>query len=96
MDPATKSDEFLEKIQRAFDPSPLIFGKLYSNLFIWIISIIKKLQYNFPKMRGGGSKAVWNFSKNSSDLVAGPFPMESIVYDHSKASDGILQYPPRS
>ena len=22
----------------------------------------------------GGSKAVWNFSKNSSDLVAGPFP----------------------
>ena len=21
----------------------------------------------------GGSKAVWNFSKNSSDLVAGPF-----------------------
>ena len=27
-DPATKSDEFLEKIQTAFDP-PLIFGKLY-------------------------------------------------------------------
>ena len=24
-------------------------------------------------MRGGGSKAVWNFSKNSSGLVAGPF-----------------------
>ena len=23
---------------------------------------------------GGGSKAVWNFSENSSDLVAGPFP----------------------
>ena len=22
----------------------------------------------------GGSKAVWNFSKNSSDLVAGSFP----------------------
>ena len=22
----------------------------------------------------GGSKAVWNFSKNSSDLVARPFP----------------------
>ena len=37
------------------------------------ISIIKKLQYNFPKMRGG-AKAVWKFSKNSSDLVAGPFP----------------------
>ena len=30
------------------------------------------MQYNFPKMRGVGSKAVWNFSKNSSDL--GSFP----------------------
>ena len=29
-DPATKSDEFLEKFQTAFDP-PLIFGKLYCN-----------------------------------------------------------------
>ena len=39
------------------------------------ISIIKKLQYNFPKMKGGGgSKAIWNFSENSSDLVAPPFP----------------------
>ena len=26
---ATKSDEFSEKFQTAFDPSPLIFGKLY-------------------------------------------------------------------
>ena len=25
-------------------------------------------------MRGGGSKAVWNFPKNSSNLVAGSFP----------------------
>ena len=35
---------------------------------------LKKLQYNFPKKRGGGSKAVWNFSENSSDLVAWPVP----------------------
>ena len=35
------------------------------------ISIVKDLQCNFPKMgRRGGSKAVWNFSKNSSYLVA--------------------------
>ena len=27
---------------------------------------------------GGGAKAVWNFSKNSSDLVAGPFPKEGM------------------
>ena len=38
------------------------------------ISIMKKLQYNFPKMRGGESKVVWTFSKKSSDLVAGSFP----------------------
>ena len=33
MDPATKSDEFSEKFQTAFDP-PLIFRKLYCN-FLW-------------------------------------------------------------
>ena len=33
-------------------------------------------QYDFPKMRGGGagSKAVWNFSENSSVLVGPGFP----------------------
>ena len=30
---------------------------------------------NISKNEGGGSKAVWNFSKNSSDLVAGTFPL---------------------
>ena len=33
-DPATKSDEFLEKFQTAFDPPPLIFGKLCCKFFI--------------------------------------------------------------
>ena len=37
----------------------------------------KKAQYDFPKMRGGGgAKAVWNFSKNSSVLVWPPFPKD--------------------
>ena len=40
------------------------------------------LQQNFPKMRGG-SKVVWNFSKTSSNLVAGPFPY---------AEDNMLKY----
>ena len=31
-------------------------------------------QHDFPKMRGGGSKAVWNFSENSSVLEGGCFP----------------------
>ena len=35
--------------------------------------IKKDLQYDFPIMRRG-SKAIWNFSEKSSDLVAGLFP----------------------
>ena len=35
------------------------------------VASLKNLQHNFPKMRGG-SKAVWNFSKNSSILVTSP------------------------
>ena len=38
------------------------------------------MQYNFPKMRGEGSKAVWNFSENSSDLVAWPFDSVPIIF----------------
>ena len=30
-----------------------------------VMNFRKKLQHNFPKMRGGGSKAVWNFSEDS-------------------------------
>ena len=33
-DPATKSDDFLEKFQTAFDPPPLIFRKLDCKFFI--------------------------------------------------------------
>ena len=33
-----------------------------------VMNFGKNLQHNFPKMRGGGSKAVWNFSENSSVL----------------------------
>ena len=32
------------------------------------VASLKNLQHNFPKMRGGGSKAVWIFSENSSVL----------------------------
>ena len=31
--------------------------------------IIKELQHDFSENEGGGSKAVWNFSENSSILV---------------------------
>ena len=36
----------------------------------------KKLQFDFPENEGGGSKAVWNFSENSSILVSSPVPKE--------------------
>ena len=38
------------------------------------------------RVRGGGSKAVWNFSENSSDLVAPPFPNRKLV-DLTKCVD---------
>ena len=45
------------------------------------ISIIKNLQHDFPKMRGG-SKAVWNFSEYSSVLVATPVPKLTSLQMH--------------
>ena len=71
-------DEFSEKLQGVgdiFNPKIYIadFGPLYrasSDVYR------KKLQYNFPKMREGGGLAVWNFSANSSNLVAPPFPKD--------------------
>ena len=40
----------------------------------------KKAQHDFPKMRGrGGSKAVWNFSENSSVLVTPSVPYRESV-----------------
>ena len=43
---------------------------------------LKKLQYDFPKMGGGGwgSKATWNFSENSSVLVAPLVPYWNIHF----------------
>ena len=38
---------------------------------------LKNLQQNFPKMRGEGSKAVWNFSENSSVLEVRGIPKRS-------------------
>ena len=35
-------------------------------------------------MRVDGSKAVWNFSKKSSDLVAGPFPKQLTSESHDE------------
>ena len=76
--PATKTDEFSEKCQRAGGGSFWIQKFILQNLDLHIgffrtfcenIAI-----YFFENEGGGGSKAIWIFSENLSDLVAGPFP----------------------
>ena len=53
-----------------------------------VMNFRKKLQYNFPKMSGGGSKAVWNFSENSSVLDVSDIPKsqqpvcKAVAVDH--------------
>ena len=53
---------------------PGLFKNIPHVWFLRLYSFLKNPQYDFPKMRGGGSKAVWNFSENSSVLVGGGFP----------------------
>ena len=43
-----------------------------------VMNFGKNLQHNFPKMRGGGSKAIWNFSENSSVLEGVGFPYRGL------------------
>ncbi len=58
---------------------PGLFKNIPHVWFLRLYSFLKNPQYDFPKMRWGGSKAVWNFSKNSSVLVRTCFP-----YKHFK------------
>ena len=76
MPTSSKTDEFSEKFQRGGSFS---IQKFILQIFAIIddtsvMNFRKNLQHNFPKMRGGGSKAVWNFSENSFVLVALGFP----------------------
>ena len=91
--PATKSDEFLEKFQKAFDP-PLIFGNNVANFLwqtwlniceeIWWLDIMKCMHMisrdrDVSEGWGWGSTAVGNLSKNSSDLEVWPIPGKSFT-----------------
>ena len=86
-----------ERFQTAVDPHPppselslsleimymhFILSGHHTSSHICIHVCHKKLQYNLPNMRGGGLKAVWNFSKSSSDLEAGPFPKHCFILKH--------------
>ena len=54
--------------------------------FEGFVASLKKLQHNFPKMRGGGSKAVWNFSENSSVLEGVSVPRVEILLKKDKTT----------
>ena len=44
--------------------------------FEGFVDSLKILQHNFPIMRGGGAKAVWNIFENSSVLEGGGIPYQ--------------------
>ena len=49
--------------------------------FKGFVSMIEKLQYNFPKNEGGRAEGRLEFSENSSDLVALPVSHKRNVWD---------------
>ena len=79
----SKTDEFSEKFQRGgggiiFNPKIYVADFCHYRRYFGH-EFQKKLQHNFPKMRGGGSKAVWNFSENSSVLEGVSFPNPYLI-----------------
>ena len=51
------------------------------NIRTFVTILSRKAQCNFPKMMGGGgSKAVWNFSENSSDLETCSVPYPGLTW----------------
>ena len=53
---------------------PRAFQKYTTCMVFKAVQLFKKSATWFSENEGGGSKAVWNFSKNSSVLVGGGFP----------------------
>ena len=66
----TKTYELLEKFKWEgghFQSKKLCRFWTFKQVFFG--DFFEKLQHDYLKMRGGGSKAIWNFSENSSILV---------------------------
>ena len=53
---------------------PRAFQKYTTCMVFKAVQLFKKSAIWFSENEGGGSKAVWNFSENSSVLVGGGFP----------------------
>ena len=65
---------------------------LHMNIRTFVAILSRNPQYDFPKMRGGrGSKAVWNFSENSSVLVGPSVPKSTwiLYFDHLSTFPGL-------
>ena len=79
----TISAKFHSLCQISQDQSCIVYETSFMNFG-------KKLQYDFLKMMGGGgwSKAVWNFSENSSvsELLGFPYPLNN----HSRARETLF------
>ena len=79
----TKTDEFSEKFPRGGGGGSFSIQKFILQISAiinstYVMNSGKNLQYDFPKMRG--SKAVWNFSENSSVLVLRGFPKSKFEF----------------
>ena len=72
----TKTDEYSEQFQAWVILNPKINIANFGHLYRALKQVFqKKIAIRYSENEGG-SKAVWNFSENSSDLVAGPFPKD--------------------
>ena len=66
------------------------------NIRTFVAFVSQNLQYNFPKTRGGGSKAIWNFSEKTSVLVLPFVPneeMKRVLVNGTTVASGALDEP---
>ena len=66
----SKTDGFSEKFQTAFDPPPLIFGKLCCNFFLKFMTEVSSIMAKIWNINFWieNDPPPWNFSENSSVL----------------------------
>ena len=77
---------FYNNSKRPLTPPPLIFGKLCCKYFHKTSEKspfikVQTLQYKFLDWKW--PPPLWNFSENSSNLVAPPFPYKCTIYAHA-------------
>ena len=74
---------------------PRAFQKYTTCMVFKAVQLFKKSATWFSENEGGGSKAVWNFSKNSSVLVRTCFPNRqslSVTVSHCQSSSSTVSH----